>query len=612
MKPALLVVLLACAAACGTPDRGRTTDASARAAAAPAGDWFTDRAQATGLRFTHFNGMAGEFYYPEVMPPGVALFDYDNDGDLDLFVVQGQMLGGKTLAQALVQPASPLTGRLFRNNLETGTLSFTDVTDQSGIAQRGYGMGVATGDYNNDGCVDLYVTALGDTTLYRNNCDGTFTDVTRASGTADRGWSVPATFFDYDRDGWLDLYVGHYVRYSVEKNVRCYSVTGIPDYCPPHIYRPEPSHLFHNNGNGTFTDVTARAGLSSAFGPALGVSAADFNGDGWIDLHVSNDSTPNLLWINQKNGTFKDTALLAGTAVSPQGQAKASMGVDAGDFDNDGDEDLVIAELTGQGADLYVNDGTGVFSDESAQAGLRLATLPFTGFGASWFDFDNDGWLDVGTVSGAVTHTVEALARNEKFALQQRKQLFRNLGNGHFDDVSTKAGAAFQTAYVSRGAAFGDIDNDGDTDIVVANDSGPLQLLINNIGNRKHWIGLRLVGPVARDGRGANPSRSPGESERLATRSAHGQIPVRDMTGARVEVMRADGRTLWRRSRADGSYASAQDPRVLAGLGDDASAPRVRVRWPDGRTEEWTTVAVDRYTTLQQGSGTPVGGAGTR
>ena len=587
-KPALLALLVTVVAGCGTPDRGRTQQTSSTASA-PAADWFTDAARQTGLNFVHFNGMAGEFYYPEVMPPGVALFDYDNDGDLDVFVVQGQMLGGKTLDQALVKPQSPLTGRLFRNDLDKGRLSFTDVTDASGITQRGYGMGVAVGDYNNDGCVDLYITALGDTTLYRNNCNGTFTDVTRESHAGDHGWTVPATFFDYDRDGWLDLYVGHYVRYSVDKNIRCYSVTGIPDYCPPHIYRAEPNRLFHNDRDGTFTDVTEKAGLAAEFGPALGVSAADVNGDGWIDLHVSNDSTPNLLWINQKNGTFRNTALLAGTAVSPEGQAKASMGVDAGDFDNDGDEDLFIAELTGQGADLYVNDGTGVFSDESAQAGLRLATLPFTGFGASWFDFDNDGWLDIATVNGAVTHTVEALARNEKFALQQRKQLFHNLGNGHFEDVSAKAGKAFQVADVSRGAAFGDIDNDGDTDIVVGNDSGPLRLLINNVGNRKHWVGLRVVGrPVA------------------------GRPSVRDMTGARVEILRADGRTLWRRSRADGSYASAQDPRVLAGLGDSSAPPRVRVMWPDGRSEQWNSVAVDRYTTLQEGSGSPVGDAGTR
>jgi hypothetical protein len=583
----VLAVFLAGCRSEPAPPAGRN---SAAAPAAPAGgDWFTDRATTTGLHFVHVNGMAGQFYYPEVMPPGVGVFDYDNDGDLDVFVVQGQMLGGAGAAQAPGAPPGILEGRLFRNDLAvapdgTRTLHFTDVTDASGIEQRGYGMGVATGDYDNDGCIDLYVTALGEAQLFHNDCDGTFTDVSRATHTADRGWSVPAVFVDVDRDGWLDLFVGHYLQYSLAGNIRCYSVTGVTDYCPPNVYRAEPSRFFHNSGDGTFTERTAAAGLSSEYGPALGVAAADFNGDGWIDLHVSNDSTTNQLWINQRNGTFKNEALLAGTAVSPEGLAKASMGVDAGDFDNDGDEDLFIAELATQGADLYVNDGSGVFTDESARAGLRLATLPFTGFGAGWLDYDNDGWLDIMTVNGAVTHTVEALARNETFALQQHKQLFHNLGNGRFEEVTARAGAAFQTADVSRGAAFGDIDNDGDVDVVVGNDSGPLRLLINDVGNRRHWLGVRVVGATPRSSRGAGGG-------------------TRDMTGARVGLVRADGSVVWRRSHSDGSYAAAQDPRVLFGLGDGRGPATIRVAWPDGRTEQFTDVPADRYTTLTQGTG---------
>jgi enediyne biosynthesis protein E4 len=546
-------------------------------------DWFVDRAQETGIDFLHFNGMSGEFYFPENMAPGVALFDYDNDGDLDVYLVQGQMLGpGKTPDQALFPPRNrlPLKGRLFRNDLKiqedgTRTLHFTDVTDGSGIVADGYGMGVATGDFNNDGCVDLFVTALGRNQLFRNNCDGTFTDVSKASHTDDDGWSISAAFVDYDRDGWLDLFVGNYLNYSLEANIHCFSMSGSLDYCPPHVYRPHPSHLYHNNRDGTFTDVTVAAGMSREFGPALGVSTADFNNDGWIDIYVANDGQPNQLWINQHDGTFKNTALLSGAALSPEGEAKSSMGVDAGDFDNDGDEDLFITELTGQGDDLYVNDGTGVFEDRSARAGIRLPSLPFTGFGTGWFDFDNDGWLDVLTVNGSVTQNIDALARNERFSLQQRKQVFRNLGNGRFEDVTTQAGAVFQIPEVSRGLAFGDIDNDGDVDLVVGNDSGPVRLLVNNVGNRKHWVGLRLV-----DGRSG-----------------------RDMVGARVAVTRADGVTLWRRSRADGSYASASDPRVLVGLGDSIKPPGVRVIWPDGRTEEWADVAVDRYTTLREGTG---------
>jgi hypothetical protein len=573
------------ALAAGCRDRGPDRQPAATAAADDS-PWFADAAPQSGLDFVHFNGMSGEFYYPEIMPPGVALFDYDNDGDLDVFVVQGEMLGRKPVSQALFPPraGSPLRGRLFRNDLEvhadgTRTLRFTDVTEVSGIDARGYGMGAATGDFNNDGCTDLYVTKLGRNQLFRNNCDGTFTDVSKLSRTDDEGWSVSAAFVDFDRDGWLDLFVGHYVNYRIEANIRCFSLAGRPDYCPPHVYTAQPSHLFHNNRDGTFTDVTAAAGMAAEFGPALGVVSADFNGDGWIDLYVANDGQPNQLWINQRNGTFRNTALLAGAALGADGTAKSSMGIDAGDFDNDGDEDLFITELTGQGVNLYVNDGSGVFEERSAQAGLRLPSLPSTGFGTAWFDFDNDGWLDVLTVNGAVTQNMDAAARHETFALQQKKQLFRNQGHAHFEDVTSRAGAVLQIAEVSRGAAFGDIDNDGDVDVVVGNASGPLRLLINNVGNRRHWLGLRLVG----------------------------RQPPRDMLGARVAVFRGDGVVLWRRPRADGSYASANDPRVLAGLGDSVKPPRVRVAWPDGSVEEWREVAIDRYLTLTEGTGTSQG-----
>jgi hypothetical protein len=533
--------------------------AAAPPASAPAPtEWFTDRAVETGLKFTHFNGMSGEFYYPEIMPPGVALFDYDNDGDLDVFVVQGRMLGKKPLSAAKPQPDGPLNSHLFRNDLKNGVLHFTDVTAASGIVTNNYAMGVATADFNNDGCVDLYVTELGPNQLFKNNCDGTFTDVSRSSRTDDAGWSVSATFFDYDRDGYVDLFVGNYVDYSTAANKQCFSLSGSLDYCPPHVYRAAPSHLYHNNHDGTFTDVTAKAGIAREYGPALGAVAADFNGDGWPDLYVANDGQPNQLWINQRDGTFRNTALLAGVALSPEGEAKSSMGIDAGDFDNDGDEDLFITELTGQGHDLYVNDGMGTFSDRSAALGVRLASLPYTGFGAGWIDIDNDGWLDLVTVNGAVTQNIESLARNEPFSLQQKKQVFKNVG-GRFEDATKAAGPVFEVPEVSRGLAFGDIDNDGDLDMVVGNDNGPLRLLINNVGSRKHWVGFR--------------------------------VPI----GSRVVVTASDGRTLSRRSHTDGSYASARDPRVLVGLGDAGGPVKVKIIGPDGKVVEKSNVQIDRY-----------------
>ena len=562
-------------------DRNGTTRAT-ESGREDKGDWFTDRAMETGLDFVHFNGMSGQFYIAEILGPGVALFDYDNDGDLDVYGVQGQMLGaGKTVRDALFPPQGPLPleGRLFRNDLTvhpdgTRTLHFTDVTDRSGLTSRDYGMGVAAGDFNNDGCVDLYLTNFGRNQLFRNNCDDTFTDVSKLSGTDVVGWSVSAAFVDFDRDGWLDLYVGSYLRYSLEGNTPCFSSAGALGYCMPRGYQALPGRLFRNRGDGTFADVTAQSRLGSEFGPALGVSTADFNGDGWMDIYVANDGAENQLWLNQHNGTFKNTALLSGVALPLSGKPEGSMGVDAGDFDNDGDEDLVMTELAGEGSNLYVNDGTGTFVDRGSQSGLEAASVPYTGFGTAWLDFDNDGWLDILAVNGTV-QIIEALRQaHDPLPLRQRKLLLKNLGNGRFEDVTDRAGVAFRLSEVGRGAAFGDIDNDGDMDVLIGNNNGPLRLLVNNIGHRKHWIGLRLTG-----GRGH-----------------------RDMLGARVEIIRTNQRTLWRRARADGSYGSANDPRVLVGLGDSNEQPRVRVRWPSGRVEEWSAVPLDRYTTLREGS----------
>ena len=540
--------------------------------------WFTDAAKEAGIDFVHFNGMSGEFFISEIMGAGAALVDYDNDGDLDVYLVQGGLLGtGRPL---LALPNGPLTDRLYRNDLVvradgTRTLHFTDVTEQSGLKSRGYGMGVATGDFDNDGWVDLYRTAFGPNQLFHNNGDGTFTDVSDRTGTGDPRWSVSASFVDFDRDGWLDLFVGNYLDHSVDERIRCYTRTGKRDYCGPRSYRPVPNRLYRNRRDGTFVDVTAEAQVAREFGPALGVVAADFNADGWADVYVANDGEPNLLWINQQNGRFRNTALLAGAALNGLGSAQGSMGVDAGDFDNDGDEDLFVTNLPGEGNTLYVNEGSGLFEDRTARVGLGVPSLPHTGFGAGWFDFDNDGWLDLLVANGAVRIVEDSSRATDVFPLHERNQLFRNLGTGRFEQVTARASAVFELSEVSRGAAFGDLDNDGDVDVLVTNNNGPARLLINHVGQRSHWVGLRLVG---------GPGR-------------------RDMLGARVGVFRNQGPPLWRRARADGSYASANDPRVLVGLGDQAPVSRIRVVWPSGRVEDWTDVAVDRWITLQEGSG---------
>jgi len=584
-RGALLITLLL--AGCTSPKPPDAASGRVEKGGSPTPvEWFTEQAHASGLDFLHFNGMSGELYYPEIMAPGVALLDYDNDGDLDVYVVQGKMLGNKPPGQAVYPPRGPLGDRLFRNDLTvhddgTRTVRFTDVTEQSRISVGSYGMGVATGDFDNDGFVDIYRTGLDAGVLLRNNGDGTFSDVTKRSSVENRGgWGVSAAFVDYDRDGWLDLFVGNYVRYSLESDVHCLSVTGQRDYCPPNSYRAQPSRLYHNRRDGTFEDVTGKALVGGAYGPALGVTTADFNGDGWIDIYVANDGEPNLLWINQRNGTFKETAQLAGAALNAAGNAESGMGVDAGDFDNDGDEDIFVTNWLSQMNTLYVNDGAGNFEERKSASGLGRPSLAKTGFGTAWFDFDNDGWLDLLTVNGGVA-TIEAQAKaRDPFPLRMTNQLYRNLRNGRFEDVSSQAGSIFTSADVGRGAAFSDIDNDGDSDVVVASAAGPLRLLMNHIGNRSHWLGLRLVGSQGRDA-----------------------------LGARVEISRNGQPALFRRARSDGSYASANDPRVLVGLDASTTVPRVRVRWPDGRTNEFAEVAIDRYTTLTETAAATVGGA---
>ena len=527
--------------------------------------------------------MTGAHYYPEVMGSGVALFDYDNDGDLDIFLVQGSMLGPKQeVSRTIYQPQLPLRGRLYRNDSVrhadgSVTLKFVDVTEQSGIRAVGYGMGVAAADFNNDGWVDLYLTNFGRNQLWRNNGDGTFTDVTAESGTEVPGWSICASFFDFDRDGWLDLFVASYVDFRFTNLLKCLSPSGAGDYCSPLAFGPLPNRLFRNRRDGTFEDVTTRSGIGSEFNASMGAICADFNGDGWPDIFISDDLRPNELWINQHDGTFKNDALIAGCALDRDGSAQSGMGVDAGDLLGHGVEDLVMATISGQHADLYANDGKGWFDDLSYQSGLAPATRRYTGFSIGMLDYDNDGWLDLLIVNGAVRAIEEQARKGSPYPYAEPNLLLHNDGKGRFEDVSSRAGSAFSRLEVGRGAAFGDIDNDGGIDVVVVNNSGPACLLVNNVGHRKPWIGFRMIGDKYH----------------------------RDILGTRVAVFRRNAPTLWRRVHSDGSYCSSNDPRVLFGLGDAPEITKVQAHWVSGRVEEWTGLPLGQYTTLREGSGTP-------
>ena len=529
---------------------------------------FIDAAEATGLKFTHITGETGQYYMAEQMGSGVALFDYDGDDDLDVFFVQGGPLG----KGAAAGPGS----RLFRNDLTVAaggrrTLKFTDVTAAAGVGFLGYGMGVAVGDYDNDQRLDLFITGFETAALYHNNGNGTFTDVTAKSGIRERLWSTSAAFVDYDRDGRLDLFVARYLDFTLASNKTCHDAVGARDYCSPRAYKPVPAALYRNTGSGQFSNVSDAAGISKAYGAGLGVSTGDYNGDGWLDIYVANDATPNQLWINRGNGTFRDDGMLSGSAVNAAGNPEGSMGIASGDFDADGDEDLFVTNIIGETFALYVNDGKGVFEDLRTRAGLAGPTAPYTGFGTDWFDYDNDGRLDLFVANGAV-NVVEA-QRGQPRPFRMKNQLFRNTGNGRFTETGGSAGPALARADIGRGAAFGDVDNDGDVDIVATNNGGAANLLLNQSvesGSRNHWIEISLRQPAG---------------NRLAF-------------GAWVGVQPKGQPTQWRRVRPDGSYLSASDVRVHFGLGASADDVSVTVRWPDGGLQSLTGVAVDRRMTL--------------
>ena len=549
--------------------------------------------QDSGFDFVHFNGMTGQFYMAEINSGGGGgVRRYDNDGDLDLYLVQGQMLGSgqgarrrdvpaRSTRLTLDRPALPQrSGRWPRT--AGGDCSFTDVTvEERSSRPRAYGFGVAAGDVDNDGWVDLYVTRLGSNALLRNQGDGTFTDVTREAGADDARWSVPAAFADFDRDGWLDLYVGNYLDFSVATHKVCRTATGARDYCGPTAYPGVPDRLLRHRGAGAkpaFEDWSGTAGLLRERSKSLGVISTDFNGDGKPDFYVANDLTPNQMWIQlgRAGGKFSATRRCSPAPRStPTARRKPRMGVDAGDFDGDGDDDLFMTHLVRETNTLFLNDGSGLFEDATIETGLGVPSWSHTSWGTAWFDYDNDGWLELMIANGAVKVIEELANAGDPYPFHETNQLFHNRGDGTFEEVTSTAGKVFERSEVSRAIAVGDLDNDGDPDVLLVNNNGPARLLINAVGQDRHWLGLRLL-----DSEGK-----------------------RDQLGARVALHRPEQKPLWRRSRSDGSFAAANDPRVLIGLADRTGPVRVDVHWPDGRAERFDKIPIDRYTSLRQGGG---------
>ena len=571
IRPFFAAALVAACAGDGSETVSSTDTGELLTSGDPAVILFEDHAADSGVDFVHWNGAAGRYFLPEIMGAGAALVDIDADGDLDVFLVQGENLEP---AGTAARDATRSGDRLFRNELsETGALRFTDVSAEAGFASGGYGMGVAAADMDADGRVDLYVTNIGPNRMWQNLGGGRFENVTDAAGVADAAWSVPAVFLDADRDGDLDLFVGNYVEFNRGAHTACASAGGGLDYCSPRSFAAVPDRYFRNRGGGRFEEAGSAVGVTGVYGYALGAIALDADADGMLDLYVANDWSANQLWLN-RDGRFDEGARLAGVAVNAAGVAEAGMGVDAADFDGDGDEDVIVSHLTGETNTLYRNDGGGMFTDASLVSRLGAPSLPWTGFGAGWIDYDNDGLLDFLVVNGAVRGQGEA----GDVGFGQPNQLFRNLGDGRFEDVSAAVGPAFAEPLTSRGAAFGDVDNDGDVDVLVTNNAGPAQLLINLVGQERAWIGLRAVEPG----------------------------PDRDALGSLVEVRLGVGRSLVRRVRTARSYASSSDPRVIFGLGDAEGVAEVRVRWLGGLEESFGPLPIRRYHTLRRGEGVPV------
>jgi hypothetical protein len=516
----------------------------------------------SGITWVHTAGKSPEKHLPETSGAGCAFLDYDGDGWMDIYLVNS----GKA---DFYTPEKPIRNALYRNNRD-GT--FTDVTEKAGVAGGGYGVGVAVGDYNNDGLPDIYVTQVGRNILYRNNGDGTFTDVTAKAGVACDGWSSSAVWFDYDNDGRLDLFVCQFVEF--DKTTSCgLDPKGRHHYCIPTIFKPRPSWLFHNNGDGTFTDVSQESGIREHLGKAWGVVATDLDNDGRMDLFVANDTVANFLFMNRGGGKFEENGFAAGVAYSSEGRARSGMGVDSADYDNDGWMDLFVANIDEEIFSLYRNNHDGTFDDLAMQAGIGMPTRWMSGWGLKFFDYDNDGELDLILCNGFPDDLIDDL--KTQVTWQEPLLLFHNDG-GKFSDVSAKSGPVFSQHLAGRGLAIGDFDNDGAVDVLVSvNDAAPV-LLKNNAAKGTHWLGVNLVGKKA-------------NSDAIGARLTY---KAGDLTRSRMKV-------------GGGSFLSAHDPRMVLGLGGRTKIDWLEVHWPQpsGAVERFTDFPTDRYVTLIEGSG---------
>ena len=517
---------------------------------------------ASGISWVHTNGRSPEMYLPETTGAGCAFLDYDNDGWMDIYLVNGG-------ACDFYNPNPPLRNALYRNNRD-GT--FTDVTEKAGVAGNAFGMGVAVGDYDGDGLPDLYVTQYPHSILYHNNGDGSFTDVTAKAGVSAPGWGTSAVWFDYDNDGRLDLFVCRFVDFDKSKNKFCGNLkTGERWYCIPRVYDPMPCWLFRNNGDGTFTDVSKESGIAGSLAKAWGVVACDINNDGLMDLFVANDTVANFLFMNRGKGHFEETGLLAGVGFSSYGRPRSGMGVDAADYDQDGWVDLFVANVDQEMFSLYHNNKDESFKDVAIHTGIGGATKLLSGWGLKFFDFDNDGDIDLLLCNGHPDDHIDGRVTGVKY--REPMLLFRNTGHD-FKNVSDQGGPIFSQTLAARGMALGDFDNDGAVDVLVSVNNGAPLLLQNNAGKQNHWLGVRLMGKKS------NP----------------------DAIGARISYQSGD----LKRSRTKvggGSYLSSHDPRIVLGLGKRAKIDSLEVKWPmpSSITQRFTDLPVDRYITIVEG-----------